>query len=119
VLVRGAGIVGHLHDRAEHLLGNGGELRLRYQLGPRDRLHEVLDIKGIDLLEGEQRHHQAIAGLGRRQRAAHADHDIEVGGLRPCPQCLEQQVEISWVARPQQIGLQALDRQHPAELAHK
>ena len=64
----------------EQFLGCRAELRGGGLLRPRDGFDQRIAIKGIDLVEHDDRHHQAIAHFRRSDGTAQTDDDIDVVG---------------------------------------
>jgi hypothetical protein len=71
-------VVSHLHNPVKQFLGGRCAVRSGglFRLG--DGLDECVTVEGIDLVESDDRHHQPITHLRRRDRTAQTDDDIDV-----------------------------------------
>ena len=76
----------------------------------------AVHVERIQLIEHHDGDHEPIAQLRRGDGATHTDDDIHVGWAGCGTKGLHQQVKVRGVAGLQDIGLQALDGQHPAQL---
>ncbi len=113
MLVRSSGIVRHLHDAVEDLLGGRRELRRRDLLRLRNGFDERVAPEAVDLVEGDDRYASGRCTARRCGRSAQADDDVDVVGAGDRP---DGSVEVDQVARLQDISVEALNREHPAQL---
>src|SRR3712207_6658027 len=85
VLIGGTGIVSDLHHTVEQLLRCRAELLLlilRRRFWPRDGPNELITWEGVDLVEGDNGHHQPVTQLGRRQWPTYPNDDVHIGPPR-------------------------------------
>ena len=82
-------------------------------------LDQSIAVEGIDLIEGHNRDHQPVAHIRPGDGPSKPDDAIKVPGLRRGTQGLHQQTEVRRVAWNQDVGFQAFDGHHPAQLPHQ
>src|SRR5262249_46864543 len=72
--------------------------------------------EGIDLVEPDNGRHKPIAHLRRGNRSAHAHYEIDVVQVQLRAYSLHQLIEVCRVTRLHDVGVQALNCEHPAHL---
>jgi hypothetical protein len=86
-------------------------------VGARNRSDQIIAGKGIELIEPDQRNGQATARLWWGERPPLADDDVNVTTIRPSANRFHQQIKVSGIAWADDVGIDPLDQENPAQLA--
>jgi hypothetical protein len=116
MLIGCSGIVCDLEDAFEDFGGGHLELLCRSLLRSRNCLDEGFAIKGVQLVKHDNRNHEPVTELWRGDRSANTDDRVEIQGAGLRTDRFHQPLKIAWVAGVKDVGLQALNRQDPAQL---